>query len=263
MIVFDVFITGPDDYRLGEWIPDARNGAVFVKMPLLVIENYPKADLAAFGRKADAMGVSCQIVRAYAGEAVPDSVEDYSGLVVLGGGQNALADADYPFLPDVCDLILRFHEADRPVLGICLGCQLIARAFGGVNILARPIEFGWHRVTPTAAGRTDPVLKMLGEGGPLFHWHTDTVSLPEGAVHLAYSKMTPIQAFRMGRATYAIQFHFEAALEDVTGWSHHLAHEILPHTPDWPERIGNEARLNAGEADRIGAALTEAWLGFL
>lgn len=232
-------------------------------MTLLVIENYPKADLAAFGRKAGAMGVSCHIVRAYAGEAVPDSVEDYGGLVVLGGGQDALADAKYPFLPDVCELILRFHEADRPVLGICLGCQLIARAFGGVNILARPIEFGWHRVTPTAAGRTDPVLRMLGEGGPLFHWHTDTVSLPEGAVHLAYSKMTPIQAFRMGRATYAIQFHFEAAREDVTGWSHHLAHEILPHTPDWPERIGNEARLNAGEADRIGAALTEAWLGLL
>ena len=230
-------------------------------MTLLVIENYPKADLAAFGRKADAMGAPYHVVRAYAGETVPDGVSAFSGLVVLGGGQDALADAQYPFLPDVCELILRFHEAGRPVLGICLGCQLIARAIGGDNILARPIEFGWHRVTPTAAGRTDPVLKVLGEGGPLFHWHTDTVSLPEGAVHLAQSEMTPVQAFRMGRGTYAIQFHFEAALEDVTGWSQHLADEILPHTPDWPDRMQREARLNAGEADRIGAALAEAWLG--
>lgn len=232
-------------------------------MPLLVIENYPKADLAAFGRKADAMGIAYRVVRAYAGETVPDSAGNHSGLVVLGGGQDALADAQYPFLPDVCELIRRFHEASRPVLGICLGCQLIARAFGADNILARPIEFGWHRVTPTAAGRNDPVLKALGEGGPLFHWHTDTVSLPEGAVHLASSAMTPIQAFRMGHATYAIQFHFEAALEDVTGWSHHLAGEILPHTPDWPERMEQEARLNAGEADRIGTALAEAWLNLL
>ncbi|MEO0978544.1 MAG: type 1 glutamine amidotransferase [Pseudomonadota bacterium] len=232
-------------------------------MTLLVIENYPKADLAAFGRKADALAVPYKVVRAYDGETVPGDAGDFSGLVVLGGGQNALADTDYPFLPDVCDLILRFHEAERPVLGICLGCQLIARAFGGDNILARPIEFGWHQVTPTAAGRNDPVLKMLGEGAPLFHWHTDTVSLPEGAVHLAQSGMTPVQAFRMGWGTYAIQFHFEAALEDVTGWSHHLADEILPHTPDWPERMEHEASLNAAEADRIGAALAEAWLDLL
>jgi len=229
-------------------------------MTLLVIENYPKAELAAFGRIAARLGYSWKVVRAYAGEDLPQETSAFSGLIVLGGGQNALADEQYPHLPAVCDLIRTFHEADRPVLGICLGCQLIARALGGGNVLDKPIEFGWHRVTPTGEGHSDPVIKHLGPGGPLFHWHTDTVTLPVGAVHLAESAMTPIQAFRVGRATYAIQFHFEAALEDVRVWSHHLASEIQPHTPDWPERLDAEAARHAAHADAIGKSLAEAWL---
>lgn len=229
-------------------------------MTLLVIENYPKAGLAALGRTASGLGHEWKTVSAYDGEELPSDISAFSGLITLGGGQNALADDEYPHLAGVCELIRTFHEADRPVLGICLGCQLIARAFGGGNILGRPIEFGWHDVTPTAEGGSDPVLRSLEEGGPLFHWHTDTVSLPEGAVHLAESEMTPIQAFRMGRATYAIQFHFEAALADVRDWSRDLANEILPHTPDWPERLEMEAARHAAKADVLGDALARAWL---
>ncbi|WP_299484340.1 type 1 glutamine amidotransferase [uncultured Roseibium sp.] len=201
-------------------------------MTLLVIENYPKAGLAALGRYASARGLTWHVIKAYDGEPIPEALNGYCGLVVLGGAQSALDDAAYPHLASVCALIRRFHEADLPVLGICLGCQLIARAFGGRNVLDRPIEFGWHEVIPTPSGISDPVLGALGEGGPLFHWHTDTVSLPDGALHLAKSKMTPIQAFRVGRATYAIQFHFEAALQDVRDWSSDLSDEILPHTPN-------------------------------
>lgn len=232
-------------------------------MTLLVIENYPNAGLAAFGRTTARLGYSWETVRAFAGEDLPCETRAYSGLVVLGGAQNALADDDYPHLPKVCDLIRTFHEADRPVLGICLGCQLIARAFGGENILGRPIEFGWHHVTPTEEGCGDPVLQVLGNGGPLFHWHTDTVTLPNGAVCLAESEMTPIQAFRYGRATYAIQFHFEAAQADVRDWSREFSNEIRVHTPDWPERLDAEAGRHADKADALGKDLAEAWLRLL
>ncbi|MEP1574019.1 type 1 glutamine amidotransferase [Roseibium album] len=232
-------------------------------MTLLVIENYPDAGLAALGRTAARMGHKWKTVRAYAGEELPNEAGTFSGLVTLGGGQNALADKEYPHLPRLCGLIRTFHEADRPVLGICLGCQLIARAFGGRNILSRPIEFGWQHVTPTAEGQADPVVSALGKGGPLFHWHTDTVSLPEDAVHLAESAMTPIQAFRIGRTTYAIQFHFEAASADVREWSENLADEILPHTPDWPERLDEEAARHADKSDALGEAIARAWLALL
>ncbi|GAB4518016.1 MAG: GMP synthase [Roseibium sp.] len=232
-------------------------------MGFLVIENYPQTGLGLLGRVAAQEGRSWHTVRAHAGEPVPPAPEAFEGLVVLGGAQSALADDDYPFLPAVCDLIRAFHGADRPVLGICLGSQLVARAFAGANRLGLPVEFGWHEVTPTDEGRRDPVVSQLGTGSPLFHWHTDTVSLPEGAAHLATSAMTPVQAFRMGRATYALQFHFETGLPEVRAWSETFAGDIAAHTPDWPARLDTEAARHGEAAERTGAAISRAWLKLL
>ncbi|MBN9669012.1 type 1 glutamine amidotransferase [Roseibium aggregatum] len=232
-------------------------------MDFLVIENYRGTDLGLMGRVAAADGFRWHTVSAWQGEAVPEAAGAYRGLVVLGGAQDALADDDYPFLPEVCALIRAFHRLDRPVLGICLGSQLIARAFGGGNVLGRPVEFGWQAVVPTEEGRSDPVLATLEDGAPLFHWHSDTVTLPEGAVHLAQSDMTPVQAFRLGRATYAIQFHFETGLEDVRRWSETFPDDIRVHTPDWDTRFETEAARHASEADATGTALSRAWLSLL
>ncbi len=232
-------------------------------MSFLVIENYQDTGLGLLGQAAREGGISWEAVRAYLGEALPEETNGFKGLVVLGGAQNALADEDYPHLPGVCDLIRAFHEEDKPILGICLGSQLIARAFGGSNILGRPVEFGWKVVVPTEEGRQDPVLKTLGDGGPQFHWHTDTVTLPEGAVHLAESAMTPVQAFRMGRTTYALQFHLETGLEDARSWTEVFAGDIRAHSPDWHERFDAEASRHAATSDAIGAALARAWLALL
>lgn len=232
-------------------------------MNFLVIENYPDTGLGLLGRVARELGHDWTTLAAWRGDPVPETAVSFDGLVVLGGVQDALADESYPFLPDVCSLIRHFHGRDVPVLGICLGSQLIARAFGGGNVLGRPVEFGWREVEATGEGKEDPVLRAVSGGSPQFHWHTDTVTLPHGAVHLAQSDMTPIQAFRMGRATYAIQFHFEAGLEETRYWSQHFAGEIARHTPDWPERFEEEAHLNAAKADKTGAAISKAWLGLL
>ncbi|PVB63242.1 type 1 glutamine amidotransferase [Labrenzia sp. 011] len=232
-------------------------------MTFLVIENYPETGLGLFGRTAAEAGKDWTSVQAHLGEPLPRDVDGFTGLVVLGGAQDALADDAWPHLPLVCDLIRTFHAQDKPVLGICLGSQLIARAFGGGNILGRPVEFGWREVVPTEQGREDRVLKALGDGGPQFHWHSDTVTLPDGAVHLAKSAMTPLQAFRMGRATYAIQFHLEIGLEDARAWTRVFAKDIRRHTPDWDRRFETQARLHAARADSIGTALSSAWLALL
>lgn len=232
-------------------------------MQVLVIENYPKTPLGLVGEALREADTGWTAVAAHDGAMVPDEPGNHSGLVVLGGVQDAMDDSAYPFLPDVCRLIRRFHEAERPVLGICLGAQLIARAFGAQNILGRPIEFGWHEVRPMPAGRDDPFARILGDGTPVFHWHTDTFTLPEGAAHLASSDITAHQGFRMGTATYGIQFHFEAGTEVVRDWSASFADEIVPHTPDWQARLPGEISRHGEAVDRTGLELARVWVSLL
>ncbi|ERP88712.1 glutamine amidotransferase [Labrenzia sp. C1B10] len=232
-------------------------------MHFLVVENYQHTELGILGRVATQKGHSWHTVKAYEGDPLPHTTDAFAGLVVLGGAQDALADEAYPHLPKVCDLIRAFDDAGKPVLGICLGSQLIARAFGGENLLGLPVEFGWHDVTPTDAGLEDPVVGKLGAGAPQFHWHSDTVTLPDGAVLLASSDMTPVQAFRMGDLTYAIQFHFEAGLPEVRNWSEAFSDDIRAHTPDWHSRFDTEASRHAAKADETGATIAKAWLSLL
>ena len=146
------------------------------------------------------------------------------------------------------------------MLGICLGSQLVARAYGAQNILGRPIEFGWHEVRPTEAGRSDPVIGAIPGGAPLFHWHNDTFTLPPGAAHLAESDMTRHQAFRMGRAVYGIQFHFEADRPLVEEWSTKFAQTIEGYAPDWPERHLLDAARLGPRADVTGLDLARRWV---
>ena len=202
-------------------------------------------------------------VAAHSGEKVPEDIEDCRGLIILGGEQSAIADDTHPFLPDVCALIRNTHAQEKPILGICLGSQLIARALGGGNILGRPVEFGWHEVCTTHDGKQDPVVGKIGEMSPLFHWHSDTVELPAEAVHLASSRQTPIQAFRVGRTTYAIQFHFEASEAVVREWTDTFQNSIAQMRPDWPDHLEDEVALNAAKSDQAGREIARAWVGLL
>jgi len=130
--------------------------------------------------------------------------------VMFGGGQNALADDAYPYFPDLMKLIRTFTDRQQAVLGICLGSQLIARAFGGENHIGTAREFGWQKVSLAPEAKADAVLGGLPASFPTFQWHDDTFSLPDGAVRLAGNAVAENQAFRVGRATYGFQFHFEA-----------------------------------------------------
>lgn len=135
---------------------------------------------------------------------------DADALVVFGGEQAATDDHTHPYLPDLARLMADYTAMDRPVLGICLGSQLLARAFGGENHLGIAPEFGWVDVALTEAGRADPVLSAVPDRFPIFQWHSDTFTLPPDAVG-PQSHTARHRAFRIGRATYGTQFHFEAS----------------------------------------------------
>lgn len=198
----------------------------------------------------------------WSGQPLPRSV-DADALVVFGGEQAATDDHTHPYLPDLARLMADYTAMDRPVLGICLGSQLLARAFGAENQLGVAPEFGWVDVSLTEAGRTDPVLSAVPERFPIFQWHSDTFTLPEGAIRLASSPIAANQAFRIGRATYGTQFHFEASRSVVRDWLQSFPEAIERMLPGWAGRHGELAATHGAKADAHGLALARAWVGLI
>ncbi|ATU92636.1 type 1 glutamine amidotransferase [Phyllobacterium zundukense] len=232
-------------------------------MRVLVVQNYQDTGLGQVGRALDEAGATIDLRQAYRGEVLPADDSDHDALVVLGGDQNALADDDYPYLPALARLIKRFGDSDKAVLGICLGSQLVARGYGAENLLGRPTEFGWHEVTRTAEAASDPVMSAVSHRFPIFHWHSDTFWLPEGALHLASSAMTANQAFRIGRAVYGIQFHFEADTGLVEEWTEVFHDQIARNQAEWLSNYKAHVERDGAAADSAGLALARAWVALI
>src|SRR5258707_3567688 len=121
------------------------------------------------------------------------------------------------WIPAEQQLLRRLLERGTPVLGVCLGAQLLSQAAGGAVHRAPAPEIGWYRVrtTPEAAG--DPLLRSLVPGFEALEWHSYEFSLPPGAVPLARSERC-LQAFRVGSSAWGIQFHAEVSERDLEGW---------------------------------------------
>jgi len=149
---------------------------------------------------------------------IPSEIDDYAGLVVLGGPMGANDTAEHPFLTDTMGLVRKFAAADRPVLGICLGSQIIARAFGGEVYRMDRLESGFRTMEVTRDGKDDPVFSALGATITSFQNHFDAVRNVPNATPLATGSACPIQAYRIGRATYATQFHPEVTIDIVREW---------------------------------------------
>jgi GMP synthase (glutamine-hydrolysing) len=188
---------------------------------------------------------------------------DADALVVFGGEQSATDDHTHPYLPELARLMQAYTQADKPVLGVCLGSQILARAYGAENQLGTAPEFGWVDVDLTEAGRADPVLSQVPRTFPIFQWHSDTFTLPAGAVHLAQSPTAAHQAFRIGRATYGTQFHFEANRAVVRDWSNTFPDLTERMSPGWAEAHPDLASTRGADADAHGLALARAWVSLI
>ena len=229
-------------------------------MRVLVVENMAGTPLGQIGDALVEANVDIELLAAYKGEELPASIEPYDGLVVLGGEQNALADDAYPYLPELCALMRRFEDADKSILGVCLGSQLLARAFGGDNLLNYTREFGWQTVALTEDGKADPVLGMLPSDFTTFQWHVDSFTLPNHAVHLAGNQAASNQAFRIGRAAYGMQFHFEAHQGVVENWCRDFPQSVEKMSPGFASRFTQERQLNGPTADDNGFLISRNWV---
>ncbi|MEQ8665687.1 MAG: type 1 glutamine amidotransferase [Rhodospirillales bacterium] len=186
-------------------------------MRIAVVEHHDHPSVAVVGETLAAAGADLDMIWGAQGDPMPTQ-GSHDALVVLGGAMNAADDETCPYFPTLVDSIRGFAAADKPVLGICLGAQLIARAFGAELQIGGPFEFGFQEIVPLPAAADDPVMNILERPLPLFQWHYDHYDLPEGAVRLATNEAYPNQSFRIGRATYGTQFHFEVDKPTVDQW---------------------------------------------
>jgi len=169
------------------------------------------------GTIADALddrSVSHRTVKIFRDEPVPDTLEA-DGLVVMGGPMGVNDIDDRPHLSREIDLIDQALREQVPVLGVCLGSQLLAHVLGADVRSASAKEIGWDDVTLTDAAVDDPLFRDVGDSFTAFHWHGDVFALPEGAVPLACTAQTEHQAFRYGDAAYGLLFHLEATPKTV------------------------------------------------
>src|SRR5207253_7374983 len=143
------------------------------------------------------------------GEAPPRDLTNVGGLIVLGGPMAVYEAERHPFLRIEAGLVERALTAGRPVLGICLGAQLIASVLGARVYAGDRREVGWAPITLTDDGRNDPVFGLMEPTLTVFHLHGDTYELPPDARNLARSALYEQQAFRWGDLVYGLQFHLE------------------------------------------------------
>ncbi|MFC3551726.1 type 1 glutamine amidotransferase [Lysobacter cavernae] len=149
---------------------------------------------------------------------VQPNVDRYRGLIVLGGPMNVEDSAHRAHLLTEMRAIERMLVQGKPVLGICLGAQLLAHVLGAPVQRHHQPEIGWYPLHTTAAGQADPVLAPLGPGTPVFQWHRYSFDVPQGATHLARTDSCEPQAFRYGDNAYGFQFHLEMDERLIDRW---------------------------------------------
>ena len=195
-------------------------------------------------------------------ERQPDarpSINRYRGLIVLGGPMNVEEQASRPHLRTELTVIEQALAQGKPVLGICLGAQLLARALGGRNHVGGFHEFAWQQVELTPEAAADPLFADVPGAFPSFQWHDDHFDLPAGCVRLAQSPVAPNQAFRHGRAAYGMQFHFEADRALVRRWNDHFTDYLAQHHPGWIDVHEAEEARHGAASDAAGRAIAAAW----
>lgn len=227
--------------------------------------------LLAIVHQSDAgPGVFAEAIREMGGEIdvwmPPERAEPaadplgYDGVLVLGGAMNVDQEDAHPWLRGEIALLAELLDAGRPLLGLCLGGQLLATAAGAPARRAARPEIGWLPVELTPEGAEDPLLAPLAPSFEAFQWHSYEFPLPDGAVALARSDVS-LQACRLGAAAWALQFHPEVSAADAAHWI-----ENYRSDPDAveieldPSALGEETDRKLPAFNELGRDICRRWL---
>jgi GMP synthase-like glutamine amidotransferase len=184
-------------------------------MRLLVVQHAPFEHLGLISASLESRGIERDHLDLYLRPDAPCALDGYAGMIVMGGPMSA--NDDLPYIARELLLVREALSSHLPVLGVCLGAQILARAAGAM-VYRNPVkEIGWAPIYFTEEARQDPLFSGLDASEVVFHWHGETFDLPPGAQWLAWSDACRHQAFRIGRS-YGLQFHLEVTPAMIEDW---------------------------------------------
>ncbi len=231
---------------------------------LLVVQSCPVTPAGIVGAVAQARGAQLTTIFPHRGEPLPRSTTGFDGLIILGGPMHAADDAGYPAFLTLLALIRRFHAQGKPIFGICLGAQLIARAFGKSVYRFGGCEVGYLPVQITAEGADDPLLAGLAAEQHIMQMHEDSFDLPARALLLMRNDACANQAFRLGRTTYGFQFHLEVTETEARNFPRDCWPALQRHFGARAEaeeaRVLAEVAAHYADGEHFCRTVTERWL---
>jgi GMP synthase-like glutamine amidotransferase len=216
---------------------------------ILAIQNAPGEHLGYFANIMEDHGVPFE----YSSPSPLPSLRNFSHIIVLGGPMGVYESHKYTYLRGEIRYIRRAFFKGIPVLGVCLGAQLMASSLGAQVFPGEKEEMGWHPIMLTEAGKKDRVMGALPSVFTAFHWHGDTFTMPRNARHLAYSAMYENQSFNRYHS-YALQFHLEVTEEMVEKWTLEL-HE------NQRRKILMNNEKNISDLNYLAEKFLKSWLG--
>lgn len=201
--------------------------AYIFPMRVHVFQHIPFEGLGSIESWLNSHRYSITTTRFFAGDQIPD-IGEIDFLIVLGGSMSANDETTCPWLIGEKRLVGEMVQMKKPVLGICLGAQIIAAALGARIFRNSEKEIGWFPISSFAGNASRPDLFRFAKETLVFHWHGETFDLPEGAVHLAASTVCTNQAFQAGSNVLGLQFHLEMTPESAARLMLHCKDEIMP-----------------------------------
>jgi GMP synthase (glutamine-hydrolysing) len=226
-------------------------------MRCLVLRHVCFEDLGVFAPVLQDAGYDIRYAQAGVESVTRDEWLSADLAVILGGPVGAGQEDVYPFLREERMLSRIRLVSGRPLLGICLGAQLMAAALGARVYAGQGREIGWGGIELTDEGRNGPLSELAG--APVLHWHGDTFDIPSGARRLAFTALTPNQAFSAARGQLALQFHPEADAGRMETWLIGHCCELAASGFE-PGRIREDARTLGDAARTAGQAFLRRWL---
>ena len=210
-----------------------------------VFQHVACEDLGMFAEVLSGRGFRAEYIRLFAGDQIPADTAAAQALIFLGGPMSVNDEAGYPYLAEEKAIIRAALQLHKPILGVCLGAQLLAAAAGARVYRGTCSEIGWGPVSLSPEGRRDPVLSGVAHLGAVFHWHAETFDLPAGATRLASSAATVNQAFRIDPCAYGLQFHLEVELQMIDAWMREYPQDLGPDPTAAAQRIRADTSLYA------------------